>query len=101
MIAEDKLPHSFAEAEAEERWEVVKKQRLDGSEFYMPSDMDKDVIDRMHSEGYDSVVIEPDGIYLRQTKKTKLSTEDLREQQDTEYAIAQVEDMKEEAAAAA
>ena len=34
MIAEDKLPHSAKlEAEAEERWEVVKKQRLDGSEI--------------------------------------------------------------------
>ena len=100
MIAEDKLPDTpQLEREAEERWEVVKKQRLDGSEFYMPSDMGKDVLDRMHSEGYESVIIEPEGIYLRQTKKTKPSAEDLREQQDTEYAIAQVEDMKKEEAA--
>ena len=101
MIAEDKLPHSAKlEAEAEERWEVVKKQRLDGSEIHIPSDMEKDVIDNMHSEGYESVVIEPEGIYLRQTNKPKTNAEDLREKQDTEYAIAQVEDMKKEEEAA-
>ena len=100
MIAEDKLPHSAKlEAEAEERWEVVKKQRLDGSEIHIPIDMEKDVIDNMHSEGYESVVIEPEGIYLRQTKKPETNAEDLREKQDTEYAIAQVEDMKKEEAA--
>eukprot|EP00966_Prymnesium_polylepis_P310783 7180416-Prymnesium_polylepis.1 len=61
MIAEDKLPHSAKlEAEAEERWEVVKKQRLDGSEIHIPSDMEKGVMDSMRSEGYESVIIEPE-----------------------------------------
>eukprot|EP00966_Prymnesium_polylepis_P114011 2635013-Prymnesium_polylepis.1 len=99
-MAEDKLPYSAQlEEEAEERWEVVKKQCFDGSEIHIPSDMEKDVIDSMRSEGYESVIIEPEGVYLRQTKKPKASAEDLREQQDMEYAIAQVEDMKKEEAA--
>ena len=90
IMAEDKLPYSAElEQEAEERWELVKKRCLDGSEIHIPSDMEKDVMDSMRSEGYESVIIEPEGIYLRQT----------REQQDTEYAIAQVEDMKKEEAA--
>ena len=100
IMAEDKLPYSAQlEEEAEERWELVKKRCLDGSEIHIPSDMEKDVMDSMRSEGYESVIIEPEGIYLRQTMKPKVSAEDLREQQDTEYAIAQVEDMKKEEAA--
>ena len=101
IMAEDKLPYSAQlEEEAEERWELVKKRCLDGSEIHIPSDMEKDVMDSMRSEGYESVIIEPEGIYLRQTTKPKVSAEDLREQQDTEYAIAQVEDMEKEEAAA-
>eukprot|EP00966_Prymnesium_polylepis_P212402 4920353-Prymnesium_polylepis.1 len=101
IMAEDKLPYSAElEQEAEERWELVKKRCLDGSEIHIPSDMEKDVMDSMRSEGYESVIIEPEGIYLRQTTKPKVSAEDLREQQDTEYAIAQVEDMEKEEAAA-
>ena len=98
MIAEVKLPHSAKlEAKAEERWEIVKKQHLDGSEIHIPSEIDKDVM-HMHSEGYERVIIEPEGIYLRQRKKAEASAKDLREQQDTEYAIAQVEDIKKEEA---
>lgn len=100
IMAEDKLPYSAQlEQEAEERWELVKKRCLDGSEIHIPSDMEKDVMDSMRSEGYESVIVEPEGIYLRQTMKPKVSAEDLREQQDTEYAIAQVEDMEKEEAA--
>eukprot|EP00966_Prymnesium_polylepis_P064545 1496572-Prymnesium_polylepis.1 len=53
-------------------------------------------MDSMHSGGYESVIIEPEGIYFRQTSNPKASAEDVREEQDKEYAIAQVEDMKKE-----
>ena len=40
IMAEDKLPYSAQlEAEAEERWELVKKRCLDGSEIHIPSDI--------------------------------------------------------------
>eukprot|EP00966_Prymnesium_polylepis_P192936 4472037-Prymnesium_polylepis.1 len=61
MMSEDQLAYSAKlEAEAEERWEMIKKQRLDGSEIHIPSDVEKDAIDSLQAEGYKSVIIEPD-----------------------------------------
>ena len=92
------------EAEAESRWQMLKTRNIQENDVFV-TDITSEVSEQFTSNGWVAVLEEPEGTYFRKTKskapaksdesepkESKKSDADIIEEQETAYAIAQVED---------